>query len=682
MKRSPAATKRRYQWAQPVAPRIALSTTALYPPYLSPCRYCSNHCSTCSAQCFHAATTPCTARSRSTTRCSSGSCTSSRGKRQSRCIQVRFIQISLLLSSKIIHVIIYFHISISCFYLFSFVEGESVEENPYPEYGPYWDYYVASNLHFYTTLLALFLRTVSLASLNPNDAYGRPFLDTLKKVLDVFSGPLLNKVNELTAEFNSWYNYEIKQKAAQRPASPRATRSSKTPTSARSPLHSPMVFNSRSAPDAHSSTTQASVEVAALRLAIKCQHQYLFPDFDDNFFVATTSATGSAASVIPVVTKACAQVGENLHTSLRRLLRVTPDSYALQAWEAYVEFFKLNGNADTLAHLHHDIEKLMAKLRVVLNRPEASLLRANSSFDPSSDVLDRPTAASEWPVLVLVTVGVSKLLNSLFDLPRDSALVNMEFKESIDYIRRQQTDLKSQAAALLQSARFNFRGLANITVAVVVSFLLVVRFCVLLSLGWLTTWQIIRNIAAPVVASAALRLIEHWYRVETKKASDATNRGLVVWDDRTGKLTDYGKELLVLGNLECKKENLRFIGDELTLPCHSFEYPLLYNLTVRLSNILNSRYNLPKEPDTISLSWKFVFKSAWLDRRSRSPLETIFRASRFNLRFLASKYTLNWGLVGTLLLYILYPFYLKVGVVTSTLLLIAVFISLERRSRA
>jgi len=447
-----------------------------------------------------------------------------------------------------------------------------------------------------------------------------------------------------------------------------------------------MTLNSRSVPD-QSSSSQVSVEVAALRLAIKCQHQYLFPDFDDSFFIATANNNnlvkqhGDSISVIPVVAKACDQCGENLHTSLRRLLRVTPDSYALQAWEAYVEFFKLNGNSNNLVHLHHDIEIMMEQLRILLNRPEGFLLRANSSFDPASDVLDRPTTASESSSLVLVTVGISKFLNSLFDLPRDSGLVNMELQEALDSIRKQHKDLKLHAVALLQSARFNFRWMANITTAVILSVLFGIRFIIYLSFGWLSIWQIVRNIAAPLVVTSALRMIEHWYQVESKHASSATDRGFVVWDHRTGKLTDYGKEMILQGNLECKKETIRFIGDELTLPCHTFEYTFLYNLSIRLSNFLNTRYHLPVDADTISLSWKLVLQSAWRDRRQRSPFETVFRSTRFNLRFLASKYFLSWGFVILSTSYLFLPFYFKVCVGLSMILLVTTFFLLEKRLR-
>lgn len=575
----------------------------------------------------------------------------------------------------------FIYINIYKYYTSFYIAGENIENGPYK---PDWDYFIASNLHFYTTLLALFLRTVSLSSLNPTDAYGRPFLDTLDKVLRVFSGLLLTTINDLTSEFNSWYEYEIKQKLSQRPthsASRSGKGSSKTPTSARTPLYSPLTLNSRASLDHDSSSTPVSVELAAIRLAIKCQHQYLFPDYNDNYFINAASMLkhGDNISVIPVITKVCAQYGENLHTSLRRLLRVTPDSYALQAWEGYIEFFKLNGNSNNLVHLHHDIENMMTQLRIVLNRPAASLLRANSSYDPSSDVLDRPTTASEWSALVLVTVGVSKFLNSILDLPRDSYLVNMELQEAIDYIRHQHKDIKAQAVALLHSARFNFRGLANITVSVVITLIFIVRFFIYVSFGWFTVWQMIRNIAAPFIVTTILRLVEHWYRVESKHVSDTTDRGFVVWDNQTGKLTDYGKEMLLQGQLECKKENLRFIGDELTLPCHTFEYSFLYHLGVKLSQYLNTRYRLPINTDDISLPWKIIIKSAWMNRRNQNPLIMISQALRFNLRFLASKHYLFWGFLMLVLSYVFFPLYLKIVIAMSVLMLVSLIVTLERR---
>jgi len=75
------------------------------------------------------------------------------------------------------------------------------------EYSVIWSTYVAANLHFYTTLLACFLKTAARVDLSPSmNPKESTYFQTVERVLEVFlKDSLVLTIDHLLGDFLDWY---------------------------------------------------------------------------------------------------------------------------------------------------------------------------------------------------------------------------------------------------------------------------------------------------------------------------------------------------------------------------------------------------------------------------------------------------------------------------------------------
>lgn len=116
-----------------------------------------------------------------------------------------------------------------------------------------------------------------------------------------------------------------------------------------------------------------------------------------------------------------------------------------------------------------------------------------------------------------------------------------------------------------------------------------------------------------------------------------------VRDEHSGKLTDYGRQLIVEGREKCHVQDIleprALSRDPLELPICSYEWKFLALLLIALSKRLNAHFHLPQDNQQIMCSWPVVLRRA----RQRQPagdflypVKVAHQCFRFNLRFLAS----------------------------------------------
>jgi hypothetical protein len=122
-----------------------------------------------------------------------------------------------------------------------------------------------------------------------------------------------------------------------------------------------------------------------------------------------------------------------------------------------------------------------------------------------------------------------------------------------------------------------------------------------------------------------------------------TDGAETVRDEHSGKLTDYGRQLIVEGREKCRVQDIleprALSRDPLELPICSYEWKPLAVLLIALSQQLNAHFRLPQDNQQIMCSWPVVLRRA----RQRQPAgDFLYPAKvarqcfRFNLRFLAS----------------------------------------------
>lgn len=114
-------------------------------------------------------------------------------------------------------------------------------------------------------------------------------------------------------------------------------------------------------------------------------------------------------------------------------------------------------------------------------------------------------------------------------------------------------------------------------------------------------------------------------------------------DERSGKLTEFGKQQLLSGREKCRVQDLleprALTKDPLELPICSYESPFLARMLIALSAYLNARLQLPVDNQQMMCSWPVIVRRA----RQRQPagdhlypLKVAVRCFRFNLRGLAA----------------------------------------------
>ena len=118
-------------------------------------------------------------------------------------------------------------------------------------------------------------------------------------------------------------------------------------------------------------------------------------------------------------------------------------------------------------------------------------------------------------------------------------------------------------------------------------------------------------------------------------------------DYLSGKLTEYGKTLLVNGRVKCKLTDIDiyqpyyFYKDPLDLPICSYEIRFVSLVLIKISKFLNKKYNLPKNNQFVMCSWEKIIRNDGkpfkISYESISGAIQFFWAIfRFDFRFLSS----------------------------------------------
>ena len=412
--------------------------------------------------------------------------------------------------------------------------------DPSKHYNSTWDTYIAANLHFYTTLLTLFLTTLSAVSINPLDPMGLQYLQALESVMAVFSGPLMKAVYRISLDFRQAYITELGLlKRGQDLTSPITT----TPTLAYDDTTAPPTTTETPLPTHESASRQAFI-------AILLPHQYLYPDLTYQHYLSTTTDTsevGVERERVPILDLRSAHIHACIHPlmlSLQHMVKVEHSSWVLYTRDSIIEMFRdisdensktyyqsvvftnktvtplinrlndLLGNHPTTTHpsthptissiwythtaphphtpltpattaatdmggpplLHPLVDPLVDPLLHPLVDPLVHPL-----VDPLVHPLDDPYTSYEWPPAALFAIALSKYLNNNlpYTLPIDKKYATMSYIQLLDDAYNNKSNILT---VLITSIRFNFRPLANLTFLVVTS---VFYTCYLLYI-WLT----------------------------------------------------------------------------------------------------------------------------------------------------------------------------------------------------
>lgn len=148
-------------------------------------------------------------------------------------------------------------------------------------------------------------------------------------------------------------------------------------------------------------------------------------------------------------------------------------------------------------------------------------------------------------------------------------------------------------------------------------------------------------------------------------------------DQHSGKLTEYGRQLLKDGKEKCRVQDIleprALTRDPMDLPFCSYEWESLARLLVYISKLLNTQLKLPQDNQQIMCSWKIIFQRA---RKLQPPGDYFYTLRiaktcfRFNLRCFAS-YRVFSALLGVTLALLYRMAILSVPVTTVVAIILA-----------
>ena len=445
--------------------------------------------------------------------------------------------------------------------------------DPSKHYNSNWDSYIAANLHFYTTLLTLFLTTLSTVSINPLDPMGLQYLQALESVMGVFSGPLMKAVYRISLDFRQMYTTELGLiKRGQDLTSPITT----TPTPA---------YNDTTALPTTSDTPLPTHECASRQafIAILLHHQYLYPDLTYQHYLSTTTDptltpvgadnAGREVERVPILDLRSAHIHACIHPlmlSLQHMVKVEHSSWVLYIRDSIIEMFRDISDENSkmyyqsVVFTNKTVTPLINRLNDLLGihpatHPISSTWYSHTTphtphphtpFTPATpvtttdlgaphpipllhplvDPLDEPYTSSEWSPAALFAITLSKYLNNNlpYTLPIDKKYATMSYIQILDDAYKNKSNILT---VLTTSARFNFRPLANLTFLVVSS---VFYTCYLLYI-WLTEQLGMRWFLTLMVgfwgSAHALNLFYKQY------ITGQESSGLEIRDDKTGVYT-------------------------------------------------------------------------------------------------------------------------------------------------
>lgn len=368
-----------------------------------------------------------------------------------------------------------------------------------------WRPYIASNLHFYTTLLSCFLSMNARVNLSGRSHY----LSCLERVLAAFTfshSALLHTVEDLLSAFKPWY---LQQR--------HDTRSGRSvETGFRSPGRRASAASARW-------PTDANAELCALAF----QHQSLFPDRS----IDKLLSDGGICDFRSYSLESCAQIMFSL-----RAARNGVDDEARQANVVHT---------DILKYLDDWIDYVMSACGLIEPLPPPVSVPVSLSL---SAEVDPSRGRQTW------TNRVERCMNMLLAI-NPGANRQRFTKEAPGENRAAKTEQRKKDDL-------------------------------------------------------------------AKAISDECERLMMLRDLHNGKLTDYGRQQVLLGNERCKvakslASSLPLEGmlhhaeripychykDSLDLPVCSFEVSVLVDWTVRVSKSLNQRFQLPQDGRWLLWRW-------------------------------------------------------------------------------
>ena len=592
-------------------------------------------------------------------------------------------------------------------------------------YSSEWDYYISTNLHFYTTLLGIFLHTVSSVSIHPSDPDGLHFLNSLEKVLLCFSGKLLKTVQNIVYQFNSWHEYEVidflmtnQNKYKNNEIAMESIFKVKKPMVDESlsmhrlailihhyhvfPDFSETCLFSQPAVDllsnilltpAQQQGSNNTHKTTENQMKIDSLHHILNPMIEINYIYSSKFMSSSSSSIINIRDDC-----KKILNSLSKMVKINQESWALQIWEQIYETFngpvQSNYEKQGYSHLMIDHAILLIKQLIIpsVNNTTTTTTAVQSSDENDAtnniltvetsprfqniDSLDAPIASYEWSPMVVFTVTLSQQLNSIFQLPKDDIYIYKNYKEILYQLWN---EFKSNPTnihcfkILLNSFRINLRGLSNITLLVCILMISILYTCYKLIRGDFHFFTIITTSIVLAFIIKGIQMISNFYYQHQKTNANQFK----IRDEYTGKLTDYGRQLVITGYETCKKDDLKFTGDGLKRPFCSYEIRILAEWLIQLSVWLNQRYHLPIETDCVSWTWEFILLKAWNNRHIMNPIYQIFYCGRFNLRYLSRYYVWLRLLVVLFVLWLTKPVLVKVFIGCVCIVPVAVIGGLE-----
>jgi hypothetical protein len=259
--------------------------------------------------------------------------------------------------------------------------------------------------------------------------------------------------------------------------------------------------------------------------------------------------------------------------------------------------------------------------------------------------LERPLGGYEVHKLAFLMIKLSKVLNSVFDLPPVKKTASWSWQTIWDHsfgwwdewqgqptVSRRENVVVADRPSSFQTQinlfswfRFNLRPLAShsaIFIYCIVLFYFYEMLTVLIIPACYAVLSIIYFLCGP-------SWIDQFGFVGILKVFSFD-------EDDNGFLKENEREEILAGHRAVDKSRIRYRGDVMDLPYFTYECRPAVDFFIRVSKQLNRKYGLPKEPQTNSWPTMRVIQYALKHRHQENVLWFCCRCFRFNLRFLAS----------------------------------------------
>jgi hypothetical protein len=507
-----------------------------------------------------------------------------------------------------------------------------------------WDYYIAANLHFYTTLLICFLQSLSVVSLDSTNPLGLAYFHSLEKVCKVFSTSLLQRVLSFQNEFRLNYCEQYsKIKVNPSDSTEFSTAMLKSALRIRTPFA--IISNPLNTIDTTRGNTRTTYDMkisSELYMLMILQHHVVLSEGMIHSNTATHSLSHSNMNTYGII-----DLKTVSHVHITRLLfHVNKLNYDINfSFIYFLWIFIIDGIRRHLSLVPYGTESNFIyseyKIRFIIQTLEnISFIFANfqsttttngSSMSVPSypleteDLLEKPIYSYEWRPLAFLLIYLSKYFNRIYNLPRNRTSVTWSFSRVLQSLWTSSYEKSS----LLDCFRFNFRYFASFTVLT----LSLIGF-----ISFLVGFQYIhqsKHFFLLLFISLCTVYFIYAFEIFVKDYNNLTNPNRI-YDSFDAKLTNLGKQKCLHGDIIFHNDQIRFGGDNLLKPIHSFEWESFTKKLIIWSMQLNSYFNLPKNKSSIGWTWYHILLQAWYHWHDMNPLWFLLLCCRFNLRMIGS----------------------------------------------